>query len=101
MISNNNALLEAMMGLILRSSLFNCRFYSSLAGQEFDSDENALRDYILRGEGLGLQPNPVFCPSHYRDLRGGLLISCALVDYIIVGSKSGVSPFPGFDAAYP
>ena len=60
--------------LIQEYGEFDLEYYTKQTNKIFDSEKTAIIDYAYFGEGVGLCPNPSFCPKSYLDCNTDLLV---------------------------
>ena len=60
--------------LIQECGEFDLEYYTKQTNKIFDSEKTAIIDYAYFGEGVGLCPNPSFCPKSYLDCNTDLLV---------------------------
>jgi glycosyltransferase involved in cell wall biosynthesis len=53
------------VGRILRSGLFDRAYYEIQCGRAFDTDGEAVQDFLQQGHRLGFSPHPLFEPEWY------------------------------------
>ena len=86
---------------ILNSGLFDRQFYNAMYQKSFNSDEEAIEDY-LRGEVAGANPNLYFDKTWY--LQRNPDVANARVEpffhFLIQGFKEDRQPSPFFDSAW-
>lgn len=87
------------MRVLLASGLFDSAFYLTSYPDVEGSEVDAVRHYVMYGEGEGRKPNPIFCPVYYRQqaVATSLGEQNALEHYIKVGERVGAKPNPAFD----
>ncbi len=93
---------ERAIETIGASELFDASWYSSqLASEELDRVENLVEHYVTRGSGAGLQPNPLFCPTYYKENYPDVVAEGfePFFHFLHHGSAEQRDPHPLFSAA--
>ncbi len=94
--------LDKHVALIADSKLFDLPFYNRSSGRTFESEADAVRHYLLKGDQDGANPNPLFDGDWYRkrypDIAGSGV--APFLHYILHGAAEHRDPHPLFYAAY-
>ena len=87
----------AVLPKLTASGLLDVDWYAALAGESFESAQEAGRHYLTVGRRKGLTPNPLFMPSHWMTGNWRASLRDPVVAYL--RNSATISPHVLFDPA--